>query len=277
MSKIGIFDSGFGGLTVLRSIVQRMPQYEYIYLGDSARAPYGPKTQKEIYQYTKEAVSYLFDCDCRLIILACNTASAEALRKIQQEYLPQNFPDRRVLGVIIPTAEKIAEGGRFKKIGILATEGTVNSGAYSREIHKLIPEAEVMQKAAPKLVPLIESGLGNTHEIEKEISECTAPLLEQHIEALILGCTHYEILAKEFHRLLPRGVQIFQQSPIVAEKLKDYLDRHRDIRESLSLGGGVHYLCTGDSGYFLKEARNLFGYKIEDVETVKIAGGSDKI
>lgn len=263
MSKIGVFDSGFGGLTVLKEIRRLLPQYDYVYLGDTARAPYGIKSQDEIYQFTEEAVDYLFRQDCELIILACNTASSEALRKIQQEYLPKKNLDKRVLGVIIPACEKVVEDG-YSNIGIMATPSTVSAGAYIREIKKLNEKAKITQKACPLLVPLIEAG-----EIDKEIlDKILVSYLNdlKDVEVIILGCTHYEIIKKEIEEKAGK-IKIVSQSKIVAEKLSDYLKRHPEIESKLSKGGSIFYFSTG-----LKEKFDKFGSEIvgENIESKKV-------
>lgn len=262
MSKIGVFDSGFGGLTVLKEIVSLLPQYDYIYLGDNARAPYGSKSQDLIYEYTRQAVDYLFSHDCELIILACNTASSEALRKIQQEYLPTRHPDKRVLGVIIPVAEAIAKDESSKKVGVIATEGTVKSETYIKEIKKLNKNIEVFQNAAPLLVPLIESGEVSGADIDKYIGEYLGPLLEQNIDSLVLGCTHYAIIEEEIRKVLEGKINIYNQSLIVANRLADYLGRHPEITSKLSAGGKIWYYSTDSQGNFEKSATKIMGSKV---------------
>jgi glutamate racemase len=233
-------------------------------LADSARAPYGSRPQKNIYQFTKEAVDYLLAHDCELVILACNTASAEALRKIQQEYLPICFPEKRVLGLIIPTAERVAEicDSDFK-VGVVATEATVGSGAYLRELNKLSPDIRVYQQAAPKLVPLIESGESDSELIKRYIKEYTQPLLDVGVGAIILGCTHYAIIEDFFRQVLPKEVRIFNQSSIVAERLTDYLKRHPEIEQKLSHRGKADYLCTGDEKQFDQMTKELLNLDIK--------------
>src|SRR5664279_3396454 len=184
--KIGIFDSGLGGLIITHSLINKLPQYDYLYLGDTARVPYGNRSPEIVFQYTLESVDYLFKQNCKLIIVACNTASSEALRKIQQDYLPKNYPDRKILGVIIPSVEEVVEKTRTGKIGVIATRGTVNSQTYIREIQKLRPNTKVYQQAAPLLVPLIE--YDGSKWVDKILDEYLAPLLQQDIDTLILGC-----------------------------------------------------------------------------------------
>lgn len=271
MSRIGIFDSGFGGLTVLKEVTALLPQYDYLYFGDSARAPYGSKSREEIYQYTKEAVDYLFRRDCSLVILACNTASAEALRRIQQEYLTDNFPEKRVLGVIIPTVEVVAGDSKVKKVGIVATTSTVESETYIKEFKKIAPNLEVFQSAAPELVPMIESGTVSGERVRQLLEHYIEPLVTRGMDSLILGCTHYAIIESEFRKVLSPAIKIFNQSTVVAEKLGDYLNRHPEIESELSRGGGVEYLCTGSCRIFDKLAKHLLGLRIK-AEQVQIGG-----
>lgn len=274
MSKIGVFDSGFGGLTVLSEIRAALPDYSYLYLGDSGRAPYGSRPQVEIYQYTKEAVQFLFEQDCSLVVLACNTASAEALRKIQQEFLPQKYPDRRVLGVIIPVAEDVAHR-KIERVGVVATEGTVNSGAYIREIQKLHSDAKVYQEAAPRLVPLIESGEAHSKELRKFAHNYVRPLLKARVEAIILGCTHYAIIEDEFREIVPTEVSIINQSKVVADSLADYLSRHSAMEAQLEKGGPTRYYCTGDASIFTELSNKLLGLKITEIDQIKLGGSGE--
>ena len=244
-SPIGVFDSGFGGLEVFREIVKLLPEYDYIYLGDTARAPYGAQEQTEIYKFTKQAVDFLFKRDCPLIILACNTASSEALRKIQQKYLIKHYPDRRVLGVVIPTAESVAELTKNKKIGVMATQGTVISESFIRELKKIDEDIEVYQKACPLLVPLIETGRENSKEIELALQQYLKSLIKKDIDTLILGCTHYGLLEDKIKEIMPLTVGVVSEGKIVAEKLKNYLKRHTEIEERISQNASMEFLTTG--------------------------------
>lgn len=253
--KIGIFDSGLGGLLVLKRIAQELPEYDYVYLGDTARVPYGDKTPEAIYLYTEQAVNWLFKQGCELIIVACNTASAQALRKIQQCFLPGQFDDRRVLGVIIPTVEMIAKSPH-PKIGVLATAATVKSGVYSLELKKILPEAQVFEHAAPKLVPLIEQG--KLAEAEREALEYVKPLLEQGIQTLILGCTHYELLAPKLRDDLP-GLSIIAQGNLIPAKVKAYLQHHPELEKTLSKTGSRELFVTSLTPEIKKRATDWFG------------------
>ncbi|MFC1790375.1 glutamate racemase, partial [Patescibacteria group bacterium] len=194
ISLVGVFDSGFGGLEIFREIVKKLPDYDYLYLADTARAPYGTRSQEVIYNFTLQAVDFLFKQGCPLVILACNTASSKALRKIQQEYLPQKYPERRVLGVLIPACEEAVEKTSNNKVGVLATEGTVSSKAFVKELKKIKPEVEVSQQAAPLLVSIVESGEHEGEIADLALKNYLEPLLGKEIDTLILGCTHYGIL-----------------------------------------------------------------------------------
>lgn len=255
--KIGIFDSGLGGLIVTHDLVQALPDYDYLYLGDTARVPYGNRGQDAIYTFTREAVERLLQEDCALVIIACNTASAEALRRIQQEFLPVNFPDRRVLGVLIPAAEEAVRVSRSGRIGVLATAGTVASDAYVREIKKLSPAAVVTQQAAPLLVPLIENdAMKYTPPI---LHDYLIPLRAAHIDTLVLGCTHYPYLAPEIRSVMGDGVAIISANEIVPKKLADYLARHPEIERRLSRQGTRRYELTDIAPSTQSVATRLFG------------------
>lgn len=230
--KIGIFDSGLGGLIIAHAIARQLPQYDYIYLGDTARVPYGDRSQAEIYQFTKEAVDFLFNNGCKLIIVACNTASAKALRKIQQEHLPRNWPDRSALGVLIPSAEEATVRG--KKIGVIATQATINSGAFDRELRKINSEIEIIKVATPLLVPLIES---NNITKAREVLMSHLEDIKHEIDTLILGSTHYARLKNDAVGIVGNGVNVISQDSVVPPKFRDYLARHPEIEERLSKGG----------------------------------------
>ncbi len=255
--KIGIFDSGLGGLIVTHSLIQALPEYDYIYLGDTARVPYGNRGQEAIYTFTREAVERLLTEDCALVIIACNTASAEALRRIQEEYLPDHFPDRRVLGVLIPAAEEAVRVSASGRIGVLATTGTVASHAYEREIRKLSPEAVVVQQAAPLLVPLIENDA--LKYVPPILRDYLAPLLVAEIDTLVLGCTHYPYLAPEIRSIVGDAVGIVSANEIVPAKLAHYLARHPEIDTLLSRQGGRRYLLTDIAPSTESVATALFG------------------
>ncbi|MFH1749851.1 MAG: glutamate racemase [bacterium] len=264
--KIGIFDSGLGGLIITHSLVENLSEYDYLYYGDTARVPYGNRSQDIVYKFTKEAVEYLFKQDCNLIILACNTASAEALRKIQGEYLPKNYPDRRVLGVIIPTAEIVVEKTKSKKIGVIGTLSTINSGSFIREIKKLDSKVEVFQQATPLLVPLVENQGMNW--IKPILEEYLEPLLRNNIDTLILGCTHYPALKDLISKKAGSKIQIISQDEIIPNKLKDYLSRHPEIEKDLSKNSKREFLVTDLTENIQDLSKEFFGEKI-DLKLIK--------
>lgn len=254
--KIGIFDSGLGGLIITRAIREVMPQYDYVYFGDTKNMPYGNKTHKEVLSYTQRAVDYLFrQEDCALIIIACNTASARALRQIQQKYLPKNFPNRRVLGVLIPGAEEVSN---YKKIGIIATNGTVASKTFPTEINKLNNKAEVFQKAAPMLAPLIEEG--NLKEASVYLKEYLKYFEDKNLNALVLGCTHYPIMKKEIRKILSPKIKIISQDELIPKKLKNYLSKHAEISKKLSKNKTIKMLATANTKNMSLLAKKWFGY-----------------
>ena len=244
--KIGVFDSGYGGLTILKEIRKRLPQYDYLYLGDNARNPYGSRSFEIIYEYTLQAVKALFERGCHLVVLACNTASAKALRSIQQNDLPDIDPSKRVLGVIRPTVEALPDITKTRHVGLLATPGTVKSRSYSLELQKLYPDIKITEHACPMWVPLVENNEINTpgadYFIQKEIER----LLEKDpdIDTVVLGCTHYPLLIDEIHKFLPENVNVLCQGTIVAESLYDYLRRHPEIESRLNKSSSVGYLTT---------------------------------
>uniref|UniRef100_UPI003FF069B4 glutamate racemase n=1 Tax=Alloprevotella sp. TaxID=1872471 RepID=UPI003FF069B4 len=255
-ARIGVFDSGYGGLTILRQIRQMLPQYDYIYLGDNARAPYGSHSFDIIYRYTLQAVQALFEQGCQLVILACNTASAKALRTIQQIDLPKLDPSRRVLGVIRPTVEAVGPLSHSRHIGLLATQGTVNSGSYTLELHKLWPDITVTGLACPMWVPLVENfefdSPGADYFVKKRIEGILR--LDPKIDTLILGCTHYPLLMNKILKYTPPGVRIVPQGEYVAASLQQYLERHDELRQKLSQGGTCKYLTTESTERFNQSA-----------------------
>lgn len=261
---IGIFDSGFGGLTVFKSIKDRLPQYDYIYLGDNARAPYGDLPFETVYQYTLEAVRYLFAKGCPLIILACNTASAKALRQIQQKDLSELGPDKRVLGVIRPSAEEINNYTQSKHVGIVGTKGTIQSNSYILEIHKTFPDIKVYQQACPTWVPMIENNEADTPEAAAQIKSDLQLLLQQSdkIDTVLLGCTHYPLIMDQIKQYLPEDIKVLAQGDIVAEKIAEYLQRHPDKEMAISKNGTTGYYTTGEADSFNKTAITFLGEEV---------------
>jgi len=262
MSKfpIGVFDSGYGGLTVFRSIADFLPQYDYIYLGDNARSPYGTRSFETVYEYTLQCVKWFFEQGCPLVIVACNTASAKALRTIQQKDLPTLAPENRVLGVIRPTAEVIGQYTQTKKVGILATKGTVNSRSYPIEIAHFAPEVEVFQQACPLWVPLIENNeyrnAGASYFIEKDVKSLLFQC--EQIDTILLGCTHYPIIEDQIRRYLPSGTRLVSQGDIVADSLTDYLQRHPEMESRLTQTGEKKFYTTDDVVDFENHATLFF-------------------
>ncbi|MBU1036532.1 glutamate racemase [Patescibacteria group bacterium] len=259
---IGIFDSGFGGLTVFKEIKRALPQYNYIYLGDSLRAPYGDRSQEAIFNFTKEAVDYLFKQGCLLVIIACNSASSKALRKLQQEYLPEHYPDRRLLGVIRPIVEEAVKVSKKGRIGVIGTKATVEAKAYLRELDQQKKGLEIFQNTCPLLVPLVEENVLNKPETRMIIKKYLRPLKEKKIDTLILGCTHYPILMKEISRIIGKSVKVLDVAKIVAEKLADYLNRHPEIESLLKKNGQVQYLTTDNVERFAELGSKFLGEKI---------------
>lgn len=246
-SAIGVFDSGYGGLTILSEIRRLLPEYDYIYLGDNARSPYGTRSFDVIRDFTTEAVRYLFDEGCPMVILACNTASAKALRDIQQNYLPYSQdPTRRVLGVIRPTAEVVGTSTRQQHIGILATPGTVSAHSYAVELHKLYPEVTVHEQACPMWVPLVEYGESSSPGADYFVQLYIDELLQRdsRIDTIVLACTHYPLLMPKIEKYLPEGVKLIAQGELVANSLKDYLYRHPEMDMRLTKGGTISYRTT---------------------------------
>jgi len=268
---IGIFDSGYGGLTILHGIRQLLPQYDYLYLGDNARAPYGPRSFDVVYEFTRQAVLRLFEMGCHLVILGCNTASAKALRTIQQNDLPKWDPTRRVLGIIRPTAEIIGGLTDSRHVGVLATEGTIKSESYNLEIQKLYPDIQVSGVACPFWVPLVEyneaDSPGADYFVKKRIDEIMRK--DPDIDAIILGCTHYPLLMPKILKYLPTGVRVVSQGEYVAESLKSYLERHSQIEKRCAQGAGVHYLTTENPDKF-KESARLFLHEDVEVENITL-------
>ncbi|MBN2198157.1 glutamate racemase [Candidatus Wolfebacteria bacterium] len=265
---LGFFDSGLGGLTVLKEVSKLLPQYSYVYLGDNARTPYGNRDPETIYRFTCEGIKFLFSKGAKLIILACNTSSATALRKIQQKFLPLYFPDKKVLGIIIPTAEEIEKFSQTKKIGILATKATVNSKSYPKEIKKYSPKIKIYQQPCPLLVPAIETGQKDLTPI---IKTYLAKLFvkNQKIDTIILGCTHYAVIEKEIKKILPKNVKIVSQGKIIANKIKDYLFRHPEIEKKLSKKKKRIFFSTKNSRK-LEELASSFYNEILKIKTAKI-------
>lgn len=268
---IGIFDSGYGGLTILHGIRQLLPEYDYLYLGDNARAPYGARSFDVVYEFTRQAVLKLFESGCHLVILGCNTASAKALRTIQQHDLPKWDPERRVLGVIRPTAEVIGSLTRSRHVGVLATEGTIKSGSYKLEIQKLHPDIQVSGVACPFWVPLVEyneaDSPGADYFVKKRIDEIMHK--DPLIDCIILGCTHYPLLMPKILKYLPDGVRVVPQGEYVADSLASYFQRNTTIEQLCTKGHTVRYLTTENPDKFREQAQ-IFLHEPIEVENVTL-------
>lgn len=268
---IGVFDSGYGGLTILRKFREILPEYDYLYLGDNARTPYGTRSFEVVYDFTLQAVRRLFELGCPLVILACNTASAKALRSIQQRDLPFLAPERRVLGVIRPTVEVIGSLTASRHVGIVATAGTVQSLSYPLEIEKLFPDITVTGKACPMWVPLVENqeynGPGADYFVQKYLDELFAA--DPLIDTLILGCTHYPLLMDKIRQFLPSGVQLVAQGEYVADSLRDYLIRHPELDIHCRKGGNCEFLTTESVDKF-RESASIFLEEAIEVKNITL-------
>lgn len=256
ISPIGIFDSGYGGLTILEKFREILPEYDYIYLGDNARTPYGTRSFDVVYEYTLQCVKKLFEMNCELVILGCNTASAKALRTIQQNDLPKISPEKRVLGVIRPTVEVIRDYTKTNHVGILGTQGTIQSGSYPIEINKLFPEVKVTSQACPMWVPLIENNEYQSPGADYFVKKYVDNLLRNDplIDTIVLGCTHYPLLLKKIRQYIPPHIQVIAQGAIVAESLKNYLSRHTNMDKKISKNGNCLFYTTESVEKFTSSA-----------------------
>ncbi len=265
LSPIGVFDSGYGGLTVLKEFVKALPAYDYIYLGDNARAPYGSRSFDSVYEYTLQSVRWLLQQNCPLVILACNTASAKALRTIQQIDLPEIDSKKRVLGVIRPTVEIIGNYSTSGHIGILGTKGTIHSESYIIETQKFFPEAIIYQHACPLWVPLVENNehesAGAAYFVEKDLDQLLSRSAE--IDTVLLACTHYPLLMKTIEKFAPPGLKIIAQGQIIAESLRDYLSRHPEIKSACSENGTIRFFTTDSAGDFDRHSAVFFGRQVK--------------
>jgi len=272
---IALFDSGIGGLTVLKPVIERLPQYDYLYLGDSARSPYGGRSEESIKRFAEEAVEYLFDRGATLIIFACNTASSVALRHVQQKYLKgDKEKERKILGVLIPVAEEAEKHSKKGRIGVVGTKATIESQAYDTEIHKLNPEMKVYSASCPLLVPFIEEGWQSKPEATSILKKYLKPLKSCNVDTLILGCTHYPMMQKQFAKYMGKKTKVFNTGEVVAEKLANYLERHPEIEKRLSRAntkngqGKRQFLTTDSPEKFKKFTERYMSMKISKVEKV---------
>lgn len=269
---IGVFDSGYGGLTILEKIREVMPQYDYVYLGDNARTPYGTRSFDVVYEFTRQSVEKLFSIGCPLVILGCNTASAKALKSIQQNDLPVWNPNKRVLGVIRPTVEEVGKITKTRHVGVLGTVGTIQSESYPIEISKLFPDIVVSGQACPLWVPLVENGEFDSEGADYFVKKYINELLEQDsdIDTLILGCTHYPLLLPKIKQFLPENIHVISQGNIVAECLKDYLGRHKTLESKITRGSSCLFYTTESVDKFQKSAE-IFLNEHVTVEHIKLS------
>jgi glutamate racemase len=260
---IGVFDSGFGGISILRGIVKELPAYSYLYLGDTARVPYGSRSPEVVYEFTKQAVDFLFANNCELVIVACNTASSDALHKIQQDYLPKHYPGKKVLGVLIPAAEEAVARTKNKRIGVIATEGTVRSASFPRELMKIDRSVKIFQNPCPLLVPIVEAGEQNSKIVAVILEQYLKPLEKRHIDTLILGCTHYEVFRNKIRKIVGSRVFIVSEEHVVPKKLKQYLVRHPEIEKKLQKKRTVRFYSTDLTEKFTLLGSKFFGKRIK--------------
>lgn len=260
---IGIFDSGFGGLDILRGIVKKLPQYDFIYLGDTARVPYGTRSAEVVHEFARQATDFLFAKNCGLLIFACNTASSGALRLIQRHHLPKHHPGKKALGVLVPAVEHASELTKNKRVGLIATEGTVKSGSFAREFSKINPSIRLFQQACPLLVPIVEAGEQSSKAADILLQKYLAPLVRKKIDTLILGCTHYGILEKKIKKITGKKIALVSEGNIVAEKLADYLQRHPEVESRLGKHGRRSFYSTDLTENFKTLGSRFFGQKIK--------------
>jgi len=260
--NIGVFDSGLGGLSILKELIKKLPQYNYIYLGDNARVPYGGRSPEMVYKFTTHALDFLFSQNCHLVILACNTASSTALRKIQHKFIPQKYPDKKVLGVIKPTAETVVEN-TAKKVGIIATYSTVKSQSFIKEINKLNPSIKIWQNPAPLLVPIIEENELKWKGLKLILKKYLQPLLTHQINTLVLGCTHYGLIEETIQQMIGKKIKVIHQGKVVTQKLKEYLTKHPDLNRKLAKKSKYQFFVTDLSPRYEKMAHFFFSKPIQ--------------
>ena len=266
---IGVFDSGLGGLTVLKNFLKLLPEYNYLYLGDNARLPYGEKSSETIYEYSRQALSFLFDSGCNLVIIACNTASAQALRKLQQEYLIKNHPNKRVLGVIRPLAEEVLKKKK-KVVGVIGTRSTINSKAYIKEVQSIDEEIKIEQVATPLLVPLIENAWHKKPETKMILKKYLRRLKDKKISMLILACTHYPFLIKDIRRICGKNIEVPDPGEIIAESLKKYLERHPELGIKKTKNPKRLFFSTERNPLFNSLAESFVGQKIKEFKYINL-------
>lgn len=260
---IGFFDSGYGGLTVLKEVIKVLPTYDYLYLGDNGRAPYGNHSKEKIIEYTDQAVRFLFDCGARLIIVACFTATSQALREMQEKYLrnpASPYTDRKILGVVRPVVEKAITVSRFRRIGVIGTRGTIESAVFETELKKLDPKIEIIGKACPLLVPFIEEGWHTKPEAKSIVKKYLMNIKTYNVDTLLLGCTHYPLMIKDIRRIMGKRVNVLHSGKAVAKSLVEYLERHPEIESQLTRGKKLEFLTTDNAERFKKFAEEFAGF-----------------
>ncbi len=268
---IGVFDSGLGGLSILKYFLAKLPKYNYIYLGDNARLPYGEKSQETIYNYSREAMDFLFSVGCNLIIIACNTASSQSLYRLQHEYLPANYPHRRILGVIRPLVEAISQNSKIKKVGIIGTKATINSKVYKQEFAELKPQLKVEQQSAPLLVPLIEENWIKRPETKMILKKYLRPLKTKQIDALILACTHYSFLYPKIKNIMGKKMIIQEPGEIIAQSLSNYLERHKNLGLSETSNPKYEFYTTDNPEHFKILGEKFLKRKIKNLKLIRIS------
>nr|HIK01154.1 glutamate racemase [Candidatus Undinarchaeales archaeon ERR594346 U_76725] len=261
--SIGVFDSGFGGINILRGIVRELPEYNYLYLGDTARTPYGTRSREIVYEFTKQAIDFMFANGCELVILACNTASSDALRKLQQEYLPKRYPGKKILGVLVPATEAAVDSTRNRRVGIIATEGTVKSNAFVDELIKLDSGIKVFQNACPLLVPIVEAGEQNSKAAKLILEAYIKPLKKKNVDTLILGCTHYGILERRIKEAAGSNITIVSEAIVVPRKLKLYFARHPEIESVIGKKRSIRFYTTDLTDKFTTLGSKFFGRAVK--------------
>lgn len=269
-NMIGVFDSGFGGLTVLKEFFKAMPEYDYAYLGDNARAPYGDDSDEIIYDYTRQAVDFLFKQGCELIIIACHTASAKALRRLQQEHLVKIWPEKKILGMTVPLVEEAVKLSRFKRIGVMGTRATIESGVYHKELNKLRSDLQISDQACGLLAPIIEEGWSQSLAARIILKKYLRPLKDKKVDALILACTHYPLMVKQIKAIMGRNVKIIDPARITAEKLRQYLLNHKEIDYKIGKNSKRQFFTTGSEIRFKNSGQKYLGEKMAEVQRINL-------
>lgn len=269
---IGVFDSGYGGLTILKDLLKELPEYDYMYLGDNARAPYGNRSTATLIEYAEQAMDYLFNQGCTLILIACNTASSNVLRHLQEKYLrTPKVTNRKILGVIKPQVEAAVKISKHGRIGVVATRSTIESQSFDIELKHLKPDVQIAKQACPLLVPLIEEHWHNKPETKMILKKYLRSLKTHNVDTLMLACTHYPFLYNDFCKIMGKNVQVLDPGPIVAASLKDYLERHPEIKKELTMKGKRRYLTTGDAEKFQKMGSEFLEHQLKTVEHIDLS------